>query len=155
VLIIVGQAPSKSGDGNKPFSESKRSAKRLAVLLGISSKELGERFCLVNVFDRWPGKAGKGDAFPVSKARKIVAKMRFEESDLVFLAGKNVAKAFGFSRAEYFEELSLDGARAFVIPHPSGINRWWNDAENTKKASIFMRRKVFDEEISKSDGIDF
>lgn len=55
---------------------------------------------------------------------------------LVVLAGKNVARAFGV-RAEYHEWLVSPGCRAVVVPHPSGVNRWWNSADNREASRVF------------------
>ena len=32
--------------------------------------------------------------------------------------------------------------RVAIIPHPSGINRWYNDSRNMKKINAFMRSTI-------------
>lgn len=78
---------------------------------------------------RWPGKLGKGDAFDPAAARARARRMRL--APIVVLAGKKVAKAFGVV-APYLEWTTLRGRRVVVVPHPSGINRWWNDSKNVQ-----------------------
>jgi len=85
----------------------------------------------------------------------------------ILLAGKRVARAFLLpSQVEYFRkhevrwghhftiktpfsartsqtEIAGDakGAMAaYVIPHPSGVNRWWNEASNRHEARQFGKR---------------
>lgn len=94
---------------------------------------------LVNLLRRWPGDQGKGDAFPIARARRAAGK--FKPAGVVLLAGKRVAEAFGERRA-YFEWFDLRGARAAVIPHPSGISHWWNEPANVARAAAFMRRAL-------------
>lgn len=55
------------------------------------------------------------------------------------LAGKRVAVALGV-RAAYFQRVEFAGSWAVVVPHPSGVNRWWNDGQNLGRAKRFLRR---------------
>ena len=62
------------------------------------------------------------------------------------LAGKRAASAFGLGRAAYFERrLVLDDMRrpspaVYVVPHPSGRCRWWNDAANREVAERWFKK---------------
>lgn len=132
-VLLVGQAPSRDTCGGPPFSG--RSGRRLADLAGVKHDELREVFALVNLLDRWPGKNGRGDAFPMGEARAAAARLDLSKHDVVVLVGKSVARAFGIGEAEYFAE-RVGGV--FVVPHPSGVNRWWNDAANEERARRFM-----------------
>lgn len=181
-VLLVGQAPSRDTCGGPPFSG--RSGRRLADLAGVEHSRLGEVFALVNLLDRWPGKNGRGDAFPMSEARAAAARLDLSKHDVVVLVGRNVARACGLKDAGYFKHHEVaaplaDGkgqyvdqvgeqwigfpaptipaqvqgkmgkglgagcatfkaVTVFVIPHPSGVNRWWNDAANEQKARRFM-----------------
>jgi hypothetical protein len=64
--------------------------------------------------------------------------MRFAGRSFVLLAGHRVAAAFGV-REGYLREFVLQGVPAAVVPHPSGVNRWWNDPANVARASAFLR----------------
>lgn len=107
---------------------------RLAGLAGY--EELASRARLVNLLPAFPGKNGKGDAFPVGTARLVAERMRLR--GLVLLAGRNVGEAFGLA-ADYFEWRRRGATRYVVIPHPSGVSRWWNDPRNVIRASAFLR----------------
>ena len=91
----------------------------------------------INVLDRFPGKAGKGDAFPLPEARERADRFDLRGRRVVFV-GKNVARVFR-CRADYLDTHTHRGAVATVIPHPSGVNRWYNDPGNCRKLSVFLR----------------
>lgn len=59
----------------------------------------------------------------------------------MLLLGYRVAAAFGVRR-EYFARQKIGTATAVVVPHPSGVNRWWNDSENVRRMERFMRGLV-------------
>lgn len=50
------------------------------------------------------------------------------------LLGTRVARAVCGYRAELLSEHECEELRLLVFPHPSGQNRWWNDAENWELA---------------------
>lgn len=182
-ILFVGQAPSRDTDGQPPFTG--RSGRKLAKLCGISHAEFLNAFELVNLLERWPGKSGKGDAFPMAEARLVAASLDFRNRPLVVLVGRNVARAFDAADVAYFKAFLLGRVSAVginthdfssawrlpdqpaqtvlqggalmsnidrggagyveikyvpavVIPHPSGLNRWWNSPANTEKARQFM-----------------
>jgi len=138
-MLIMGQAPSKCGEGESPFSTNRHgSGRRLVLLLGTTPERFRDLFDLVNLIKHWPGKQGKGDAFPLAEAKIAADQMRFDGRPAVLLAGRGVAAAFGQRGRPYLEWFELRGVPAAVLPHPSGINRWWNDAENCVAASLFM-----------------
>lgn len=126
---IVGEAPPRSG--GRPFEGD--AGRRLRQ---VARHDLAD--CrLVNLLEAWPGPDGaKGDAFPIDEARAAAARVRFR-TPVVLLAGHRVARAFGV-RAGYLEWTTLRGRRAAVIPHPSGINRWWNCPRNRRRARRFI-----------------
>lgn len=91
----------------------------------------------------WPGEShGKGAAFPIVAARvraEAVAR-RFVFDRAVVLLGKRAARAFGIREPEYFRPVSRMEWRAtvFVVPHPSGVNRWYNERRNVRRMRRFM-----------------
>jgi uracil-DNA glycosylase len=136
--LIIGEAPSRTAGAARALDG--RSGERLARLLGVGLDQLLERFETANLLERWPGPAGrKGAAFPARMAREAAERVRLRGS--VLLAGRRVAAAFRLS-APYFEWATLRGARVAVIPHPSGVNRWWNDPANRERAAAFLREVV-------------
>lgn len=148
---LYGQAPGKrndpGSDGSLAF-RSGRNSRRLAQLAGVSEREFHERVVCLNVLSEYPGPRGKGDAFPMEEARRCATRetARWECGDRVIFAGQAVARAFGFA-GDWFEwrdfgadnELTEVDVRAAMIPHPSGVSRFWNDAENVRMVERFMR----------------
>lgn len=138
--LIVGQAPSRATDGQPPFSG--RSGERLARLLGVTPAELGDVAELVNLVERWPGKRGRGDAFPIVEARDMATALtKFSQHERFVLCGGQVARSFGL------DLIPLVAARhanrtVMLVPHPSGLNRWWNDEEHERATSAALRSFV-------------
>lgn len=58
----------------------------------------------------------------------------------MILLGRRVASAVipGGAGFPFFRWTERDGARVAVIPHTSGIVRWWNDPENVEAARRFL-----------------
>jgi hypothetical protein len=122
----------------------------------------------VNLLDYWPGPGhGKGSAFPMDearlKARELVEAIRipvprtrlqtvrsfhvwngvkFYKPKVVLLCGHRVASAFMIHRAKYFvtdlECRRVAGLPTVVVPHPSGLNRWWNEPQNREQGKMFL-----------------
>lgn len=135
--LIVGQAPSRLSDPSEPLSG--RSGRRLASLCALSLDEFLAAYQRVNLIDRFPGKAGKGDLFPVAEARTaakaILARRRPRR--LVLLGGE-VWRAFGLARPPApFLWLQAGRHEVSLCPHPSGISLWWNDPRNVGQARSF------------------
>ncbi len=143
--LLLGEAPSRSTEGAPPFSG--RSGERLRELAGVD--RLDEAFSVANLLDRWPGRDGKGSAFPLDEARR--AADRIEEQfvgRVVVLVGKRVCRAVFGGEHPYLEPVQAEvlgrGRRggpfaAYVLPHPSGINRWWNVDTNRARARRILR----------------
>ena len=137
---VYGEAPGPSAgvpSAGAPLSGIRR---RLGKLIGVSEDEMAELFVWKNLLDEWPGYGpGGGSKFPASAARH---RARFElarfrpltlttNRPFIYL-GKRVAKAFDFDG----EWLVWSHDQA-VCPHPSGLNRWWNDSEHVEQARAF------------------
>ncbi len=92
----------------------------------------------VNLLAAYPGREGRGAAFPIDEAReaavalsdRLVTHPWGKQFGAVFLAGKRVARAWGLATAQYLVEQPGFPVPTYVVPHPSGINRWWNEPEN-------------------------
>lgn len=143
--LIIGQAPGPRSDPDVPLSG--RCGERLAALCGIGHDQFLERFCRVNLIKRFPGKQSKGDAFPIEEARKgaigLLMTGVFATTKIVLL-GDAVARTFGYASFEYkfhkFYPCRVSPHGIAFCPHPSGVNRWWNDAGNFEAARRFWRR---------------
>lgn len=71
---------------------------------------------------------------------------QFPDPYAILIAGRRVARAFGVYDVEYFVSTTFKDLvrptghpwRAIVVPHPSGVNRWWNDERNQLRAHAFL-----------------
>lgn len=149
-VVFVGEAPGPSGKVGFQGWAGRRLRKMCGDDVGFAW--LCAEF--VNVFDRWPGPqaykhhdrdGGKGSRFLLTSARRkkkrVLAKLNSgtEEPTVAVLLGKRVASALDFDR-EFFDPGPLDEGfvGAVVVPHPSGVNRWFNDPANRARFSRFM-----------------
>ena len=57
----------------------------------------------------------------------------------VVMAGRGVAAAFGIRRVPYLTWVQHRGMTTAILPHPSGVNRWYNDPRNKRAAERFLR----------------
>jgi uracil-DNA glycosylase len=137
-ILFVGQAPGR--DKLYPFIG--KSGYALARLLGIEYANLFDQHRLINLVDVWQGKSGKGDRFDPSGI-DCAAKVAHHAEGVhgIVLCGGTVAKACGVT-TPFLDQFMLHGKPALVLPHPSGVNRWWNDARNKKSAQRRLRRFV-------------
>jgi hypothetical protein len=110
-------------------------------------QEFLDRFRRVNLIDEFPGKSGKGDRFPMDEARRgairLIMHGAFAQGPVVLLGAK-VAEAFEFEIRPPFSFMPLDVAPhgICVCPHPSGVNRWYNEPRNLRIARRFWRSLV-------------
>jgi hypothetical protein len=152
---------------NRPALDPRtRSGKKLAELMGVA--DMTKAFACVNLVDRWPGVTSRGGAHPNGLARRAAGALWLSlpaEARLVFV-GRRVGEAFDpyFDESPFFswERLYITqlpgsvvterghgalqvvsdarvGRDVVLVPHPSGMNRWWNDPKNRAKAARFFR----------------
>ena len=146
--LIIGEAPSMNGNPDKPITG--RSGRFLAEVAWGDDADVPRflaGFERKNLLLAWPGHAGKGSAWPITAARKAASTLlpRLAGRTAILL-GKRVARAFGMARLGYFTLAPIRCGAAgimpvwvVIVPHPSGINRWWNDPANRKKAGGWLR----------------
>lgn len=131
--LLIGEAP-----GRAAVLPGGRCGRRLAELAGVD--DLAAAFRIRNLLDRWPGPDGtKGSAFDVGDARRLAAELRSPGPWI--LLGLRVAAAMEV-RAPYLRWTWARGRRVAILPHPSGVNRWWNNAANAHAAARFLRRSL-------------
>lgn len=141
-ILVIGQAPSRTS-GSRAFDGL--SGDRLARHMGLCDREsLLNTLTCVNLLATYPGTGkGKGDAFPTHKARRsacdLLHSLANENDVRLLFAGHAVATACGVRRPYLEWVMHPIGHECAVIPHPSGINRWWNDEENRRRFLHFMR----------------
>jgi len=160
--LFIGQAPGPSALEVRRSNRGKRiggralagaAGERLASLGGLASvDDFLARVDTVNVLVEYPGPAPqKGDAFPMPGATRRARVLRYEHAhrDQIVLVGIAVARAFGFDDPPLCEwmidVIAFDKEIQWaVIPHPSGVNRWWNDPINKALAEVFLH-SLFDD----------
>lgn len=142
IPLLIGQAPGPRTDPDVPLSG--RCGARLAELCGLSLDEFLASFRRVNLIERFPGKQSKGDRFPIDLARRGAIELLMTgvfTGAKVVLLGDNVARAFGWTPGNFsplrFYPCGVTHHGIAVCPHPSGVNRWWNNQRNVYRARGF------------------
>lgn len=145
--LLLGEAPGKAAIqvGQRKLVGPPLSgpiAKRICGYVGIrpegDDKSSGEwawyralvaRFDVDNLIPDFPGAAGsgKGKAFPPRLARAWARRKPLE--GVVVILGRRVAAAYGLREEPWGRWTDVDGARATVVPHPSGVNVLMNEEE--------------------------
>lgn len=139
-VVVIGQAPGRRGP---KVPVGGRSARLLAGLLGITEEQFLDEYERFNLVNRFPGKKGKGDAFPADLARRNARRLqpRLHQRKVVML-GRGVAAAFGISMP-FLDDLVVQRGRSIfkvlLLPHPSGVNHWWNHPRNRERAAEALR----------------
>jgi hypothetical protein len=113
---------------------------KIARLAGMSYDELiACRRKHLNM--HYSGKRGKGAAFDHEKGNVNAADVLLDwRVERIVLLGKNVARCFGFRDLPFLAEIRIYGRRFLIFPHPSGINRWWNERRNEQRARQLLQR---------------
>jgi len=145
MLILIGQAPNCHNDERHALEG--RIGARLCRLFGCQEEDYLKWTQRFNVLPRWPGKTGKGDKFPLALARQNARRMRYSLAGChVMFVGVATAKVFGVTHIPFrwvkveIAEHNVGSFSAAVVPHPSGVNMWWNLECNKNKARRFMCR---------------
>lgn len=127
-IVLVGEAPPRGGLGPLgPFDALTRT-------LGL--------FDRTNLLTEHPGRAGKGDAWPKDQAREAWRALAPSLAGRrVALAGR-VAEAAGFKGLPPLRWLRMGGegepVEVCALPHPSGVNRWYNDGANRAAVGTWL-----------------
>lgn len=136
-LIIMGEGP---GSYTRPLVlypyPVNCTGHRLMKLMGVKRFEymhMDRR----NLFPLYPGKSGKGAAFPTSRARGLAREVAPSLAGYnVLFIGLRLARAFWSDPVplQWFEGMY----RHAVVPHTSGVNHWWNDPDNRAQGEAFL-----------------
>lgn len=162
-MIFVGEAPN-SALWNRLMTEEPdplvrtrivlrlaltgRCGDRIASLLGIDDcVTFARRFQRTNLNVSCHGKEGAGHKFHeiegIKRARLVIDDL--SAGDRVVMCGKRVARAFGFKKIENLNNVTGEkGIIFFLLPHPSGLVKFWNDPYRTMVASSRLKRFVHD-----------
>lgn len=150
-VLIVGEAPSRTGDTDAPLSG--KCGVRLCKLMGMPGYDyptLSAEFALTNLLgSQEPSSTGKGDAYDLPKAVLAARSMRHllkTDHRLTVLLGKRVARAF-LERTKLppwyqtiWDHQHGHISPVVVVPHPSGISHYWNSRPNVKAATGWWTR---------------
>ena len=146
MIWFIGQAPSKRSKDNRGWAPGGAS-NALAKLAGVSYQELTKLAEFRNLLASYPGQNGGGDAFDLKEAEEAAEKLssEFKGGDEAVFLGKQVMRAFGVfgvNKMTWFEPITLlsSDVTVWLMPHPSGRNRWYNSGENRACASAFVKR---------------
>lgn len=164
-VIFIGQGPNQSSwersvetarrlQSKDPETFCRKLSQRLALtgvlgnkvaaLLGMTRAEFIRKYRRLNLNDRWNGKNGRGDAFDEEAGRAAAVELLADcHAARMVLLGQNVARCFGLEHhAPLSTGLFMNGIQFFLLPHPSGINRWWNEPKNARAAQKKLREFV-------------
>lgn len=146
-LIILGEAP-----GNYPKYDHERhalfpyparcSGARLCEFMGMRRSEYID-IRRRNLLDFYPGKLGKGARFPIGEARKAVTAI-YAQNELtgsnILLVGMRLAEVFGYKGEEILTWHHRKAYNYAIVPHTSGICRWWSNEDNKEQGVAFLHR---------------
>jgi len=141
--LMIGQAPSAITDaaiGRKAFSGM--SGSRLAIFLRVSLDKLLSSTEAINLLDRFPGRnSEKGDDFDHRAASRAASLINLANRKAI-LVGRRVAEAFNLSDMKFLEVRKIGNTQVLLLPHPSGVNSWWNEQFNVDGAVKAMRQML-------------
>lgn len=136
--MFVGQAPGKSCDPDAPLAG--KAGRKLARIFGCPFS-VYLRCERINLNNEWLGRHRNGsDRFSVNEGKKVAEILLSKAGKSKYiLLGRHVARCFGFG----WKPLTVGniaGKRFLLVPHPSGLNRWWNHKANVVEAKRALRR---------------
>lgn len=135
-ITLVGEMPAPGT--TRPFAPGTSSRRRLEDAVGA---EALDQFVLRNMYKHsWPDRF-----WDAEYARLRAARMRFR-TPIVMLAGRRVAAAFGVRELHFFSPQFRRGRIFYVVPHPSGLSRWWNSERNCARARSWFSSVLSDRE---------
>lgn len=132
IVMQISQAPSRRVQASGlPFSD--QSGKTLRKWYGISDAEFyhPDHFYMTSVGHCYPGRQAKGDKAPIIACaeRFLHRELALIEPQLYIIIGQYAARWLFpemTSMADLvFHDQTLNGKCAYVLPHPSPLNRRW------------------------------
>jgi uracil-DNA glycosylase len=155
--LILGEAPSRTGDRYHSFPLSGHVGKRLCQWADIDPLPmdrsmassyarwywaLAEQFQLMNFFDRYADIDWRV-SFTVPRFIQATPDLH---GRLVVLCGERlgavVSRATGLRTDQFWEWHDAAGYQIVTIPHPSGLNRMYNDPEAVLNTSEVLREAM-------------
>lgn len=132
-VVLIGQAPSKKvHETGIPFND--QSGKRLRRWLGLSEEQFWNKdfLYITSMAQCFPGKAAKGGGDnkpPAICAQTWLAPLMEQlRPEIYLIVGSYAARHFFPGRPLpelVFSALEINNKAAYVLPHPSPLNRKW------------------------------
>jgi uracil-DNA glycosylase len=171
--LILGEAPSKSGDSYWQFPLSGEAGRRLHEMAGLRTQPGGStygqyywplqrEFDLANIIERYPGPGrGSGAAFPRNQAKaglfRLITEGELPAGRVVVCLGRRVLKLLVPGELPFYTWVKINNGLVLAgIPHPSGLTRSYNDkrewdaAGRTLRGAI-QRAKRYELELREAD----
>jgi uracil-DNA glycosylase len=141
-IVFVGQAPSR--DSNPKRALSGNSGARIAAMLDLSLANFLSDFARENLNYIWPGKHGhdKGDFFDFAEGDANAQILMRKYFTHYVILGAAAASCFKIPWQPLYVYERGDKS-FFMLPHPSGINTWYNKRENKTSAAIKLKEFVY------------
>lgn len=143
-LVLVGQAPGKHPRYEPKYAlypfPPRCTGARLQQKMGLSRRDY-IALPRYNTLDFYPGARPEGgDVFPLRMAREAANRLAREKliGTTVLFVGQKTADAFRRGSAETFVWYPEKAFAWCVIPHLSGLCRWWSDPVNDQVGSQFL-----------------
>lgn len=162
-FLLVGEAPN-AASVDKPRlwlrpdrSGIRHSANRLLEFTGYDMRTYLRTFDRTNLIHELPPKDGRGRSFPMNWARLLAPDLLGQaarKNQCVILLGARLRQVFDWIGEEgpvpkqgvkylHWYRATMKGSVmrpvVAVVPHPSGINRWWNSEDNRADARRFFQ----------------
>ena len=156
--LILGEAPSKTGDSYWQFPLSGEVGRRLHEMAGLDIDvgastygqyywPLKREFDLANVIERYPGPGrGAGADFPRRQAQAglllLTSEGELPEGRVIVCLGRRVLKLLVPGELPFYKWVKLNGWVIAGIPHPSGLTRNYNDRREWELAGRTLRGAI-------------
>lgn len=149
-ILLVGYCPSHRGFPSRPL-DGPGTGHRLARLCGLTNDEYLKTFAKVNLHYFTPKKRNKTTK-EEGRLNANLIRQQYKGRRIILL-GREVLTAFSqvsilggwlsYPRPIIAHFLkSGDGTQIAFIPHPSGLNRWYNNKKNLRQVKKFLRVEV-------------
>lgn len=138
--LLVGERPAPTDSPGVPsrMALTGRPARVLLGTMGVEGGDYGQllldRFETVNLFPEYE------PSWDRVAARVRAADLRLPE--VTVLLGRRVAEAFGLGRFSYFHWTEIRGSKVTLLPHPSGLNRLYNDGAIRSRVGETLREAI-------------
>lgn len=138
-IVFVGQQPATVEDEGKPLIVKPNSTgHKIVQWMGVTEQQFNDNFARVNL-NPWHDPEEFSPGYCRAAAQNLYGLLYGRR---VVLLGPAVAEAFGIMRHSYkyfhFQDHPDQHFLYAVMPHPSGLNRLYNDPAMVAQARQFL-----------------